>query len=190
MVQNRTKKKKKKSQYLECSKRARREHKCGRTKRGPIIQRLDHFVHQLIHSINFNLYSRSSNNTISLKHWWDPQELNFFSFEKRGSKPLYLRPPMAHPCTHWIGSRWQSPSLNTAAFLPILSPVPSVLHRNHVEVQRETCRVFVHRKATSFVPLVTMTPDSCWVRVINREAISSGPLLWIHPGNLIPVYIS
>ena len=74
-----------------------------------------------------------------------------------------IRPLMAHPCMDQTGSRWQTPPLNTVGFLPVLSPVPLVLPGSHVKVQRDTYWVFVHRQATSFVPLVTVNPSSCWV---------------------------
>ena len=91
----------------------------------------------------------------------------FFCFPWREGFKAFMpiRPLMAHPHVDRTGSRWQTPPLNknTAAFLPVLSPVPLVLPSSHMEVQGDTCWVFVHRKATSFVPLVTMNPDSCRV---------------------------
>ena len=62
------------------------------------------------------------------------------------------------PCRQ-TGSKWQIPPLT----LPIPSPVPLAPPSSHVEGQRDTCWIFVHRKPTNFVPLLTMNPDSCWV---------------------------
>lgn len=84
----------------------------------------------------------------------------------------------------WPSSRWPTPSARSGFLPPTLRPSrpwavgPAQQPQGGVceEVGGDACRVFVHRKATSFVPLVTMTriPVGC---VVNRGAISSGPLL-------------
>lgn len=89
----------------------------------------------------------------------------FFFFPWREGFKVFMpiTPLMAQPHVDRTGSRWQTPPLNTVAFLPVLSPVPLVLPSSHVQVKGDMCWVSVHRKATSFVPLVTMNPNSCWV---------------------------
>lgn len=74
------------------------------------------------------------------------------------ARPGFL-PPTLRPSRPWAVGRAQQPQGGVCE-----------------EVGGDACRVFVHRKATSFVPLVTMTriPVGC---VVNRGAISSGPLL-------------
>ena len=92
-----------------------------------------------------------------------------FPWKERFKAFMSVRPFMAHAWVDLTGSRWQTSPLNTVAFLPVLSPVPLVLPSSHVEVQGDMCWVFAHRKATSFVPLVTMNPDSCWVCCKQRS---------------------
>ena len=81
---------------------------------------------------------------------------------------MSVRSLMAYTRMDQIDSRWQTHLLNILAFLQILSPVPLVLPSSHMEVQG-MCWVFVHRKAASFVPLVTMSPDLCQVKDILSE---------------------
>lgn len=94
---------------------------------------------------------------------------------KEKLKAFMSKTTTAHPCMDWT-----SP-LYTIAFLPIWSPIPLVLPRSHVEVQDE-----IHVEYLLIRRPQLLCPLSQWTQilagcVVNRGAISSGPLLWAHP---------
>lgn len=88
---------------------------------------------------------------------------------KEKLKAFMSKTTTAHPCMDWT-----SP-LNTIDFLPILSPIALVLTTSHVEVQDEihVGYLFIGRPQV-LCPLILV---GC---VVNRGAISSGPLFWAH----------
>ena len=103
-----------------------------------------------------------------------------FSWKERFKAFMSVRSLMAYPGMDQIDSRWQTHLLNIVAFLQILSPVPLVLPSSHVEVQGDMCWILIHRRPQIFCLLLqwTQIPVGC---VVNKGAISLGPLLWAHP---------
>lgn len=79
----------------------------------------------------------------------------YFFLSHKGTNPLQDHSWCTHATRQALSGKF--PHLT----LPILSPVPLAPPSSHVEGQRETCWIFVRRKPTNFVPLVTMNPDSC-----------------------------
>ena len=102
----------------------------------------------------------------------------FFFSLKREVGNLYVYKTTHGPPSHGPDRLWVANSpTKYCSFPSSIEPCPTGLAQQPRGGSGDTCWVLVHRKATSFVPLITMNPDSCRVCCKQNSHISSGPLL-------------